>query len=232
MELWLASAVVWLYQNPGRQTIRDCPLETGLETAAATKYENSWNLTCWTKPTICESKRRCHLCRLESVTFQGPLDQQTCESIEIEVEVDLLCFCIPEDSSNYLDLWRGLKFKNMIRQWFLCYFLPQSCQLRFVAYWFFLQQKSNLVDDHLDGHPVLHSSRDHNVRHMPLWLNILQIHWFHKCKPLLDHPFNGPTSFTNITDDLLTFTSAITTPINQKCCLLLRDRQRSASAST
>jgi hypothetical protein len=66
-----------------------------------------------------------------------------------------------------------------------------------------LQQASGLVDNHCNGHFVLHSPRDNDICDMPLWLDILQEGGFHVGKPLLNNAFDRSTSLADIADDLL-----------------------------
>jgi len=70
-----------------------------------------------------------------------------------------------------------------------------------------LQEVPRLVDDHRDGHLVLHAPGDHDVRNIPLWLDVFQEGRFHEREPLFDSAFDGPSSLTDIANDLLSSTS-------------------------
>lgn len=144
---------------------------------------------------------------IELVAIQCFLHQHTCQSVHIEDKVLLWRRQVPEDGRYASQLWHFLHQYDFRRKRDLFNLFAQLCELCIMAVRLVLQQVSRLIDDHRDGHFVLHSPWDDNVSDVPLWLDVLQEGGLHEREPLLDSAFDRSSSFTDIADNLLSVTS-------------------------
>ncbi len=70
-----------------------------------------------------------------------------------------------------------------------------------------LQEAPGLVDNHSDGHAILHAPGNNDICNVSLRVDIAQEGGFDEGKPLLDSAFDRSSSLTYIADDLLSSTS-------------------------
>lgn len=113
--------------------------------------------------------------------------------------------CVAKDRGDGLDLWFTGQERDIFREGLVFVFglLTELLELGVMADGLVLEDAAGLVDDHSDGHFVLHASGDDQVGEFALWLDVLLEDGLDVGEPLLDDAFDGAGALLDVADDLL-----------------------------